>query len=148
MGLYDYYEGIQLKIGNFCMAEYRIGDVVYIPDGVYVAPTGAVVIKDKKLLMTTENVQNKWGGKVDVENDNPLAQFLAGYCAEDYEAKIFALTLERDRLVTIIWELNPKHKHDHDYFHSNCGLCQMEKESFKEVEQAIETCKTKNDAKG
>lgn len=73
MGIYDVYEGIQLKVGDVCMSSYCIGDRVDIADGVYIAPDGAVVIKDGKLLMTTDNVQDKWGSEINVEDRNPIS---------------------------------------------------------------------------
>ena len=33
--------------------------------------------------------------------------------------------------------LLPKYKHDHEYFHNDCGLCQWEKEEYVKVEQAL-----------
>lgn len=30
-----------------------------------------------------------------------------------------------------------KHNHDHDYFHEDCGLCQIEKGHWEKFEQAL-----------
>ena len=38
-----------------------------------------------------------------------------------------------------IHRLNPPHKHDHDYFHEDCGLCQIEKSQYEPTRQALES---------
>lgn len=73
MGIYDIYEGIQLKVGECILKEYHIGDTVNIPDGIYIGNEGAVVIKDGKLLWTTENIQTKWGETIDIDSYNPIS---------------------------------------------------------------------------
>lgn len=40
-------------------------------------------------------------------------------------------------LVAVIWKLNPKHRHDHDYFHKDCTLCGIEKVRYKAIKAAI-----------
>lgn len=42
--------------------------------------------------------------------------------------------IEEDNKVLIkeILRLSPKHKHDHEYFHDDCGLCLMEKDEWEE----------------
>ena len=47
------------------------------------------------------------------------------------------LKQQRDDLIVLIWELSPKHQHDHDYFHDNCTLCGMEKLRYEKIEAAI-----------
>ena len=42
-------------------------------------------------------------------------------------------------LIALIWKQNPKHRHDHDYFHDNCTLCGMEKLRYEKLEAAIIT---------
>jgi hypothetical protein len=37
---------VEMKVGNLSFEHYDIGDAVYVPDGVYMAPQGIVVIKD------------------------------------------------------------------------------------------------------
>jgi len=76
MGVYDCYEDIQLKVGECVLRQYKIGDKVGIPDGVYIAPDGAVVIKDRIFIMTTTNIQDKWGDLIDVNDRNPVMQVL------------------------------------------------------------------------
>jgi len=99
MGIYDEYEGVQLKVGDVGMCYYRIGDKVKLQDGVYVAPDGAVVIKNKKLFMTTKNVQDKWGGNIQVKNNNPIF---------DAAKKILIgqLQAENERLIQAIKDLS------------------------------------------
>ncbi len=88
MGTPDTYENIQLKIGNPMMNVYKLGDKVSIPDGVYLAPEGAVVIRDGKLLFTTSNIQDKWGGEVDIKNRSPLLGYMQAITIESLEAEL------------------------------------------------------------
>lgn len=44
----------------------------------------------------------------------------------------------RKELLKFIWKQNPKHRHDHDYFHDDCTLCGMEKLRYEEIKAAIE----------
>jgi len=66
MGLFDTYAGVQLKIGDVCLRSFRVGHAVPIPDGIYLAREGIVVIKEGKLLASFEGddiIFDKWGGK-------------------------------------------------------------------------------------
>ena len=45
---------------------------------------------------------------------------------------------EIEGLRAIISELHPPHRHDHDYYHSDCGLCQMEKAKQESLDDRIE----------
>lgn len=61
MGIYDTYVGIQLKIGDNSLREYELGDSVDIPDSVYVAPDGIIVIIEGKLAAKFDFAISKWG---------------------------------------------------------------------------------------
>ena len=78
MGIYDIYGGIQLKIGGSSLREYDIGDTVEIPDGVYLAPEGIVVIVNGIFVATFEYFRDKWGEYYDLENiiENPFDQLI------------------------------------------------------------------------
>lgn len=43
-----------------------------------------------------------------------------------------------ESLIEFIWELTPKHRHDHEYFHDDCFLCGCEKERFEKINKRIE----------
>ena len=51
------------------------------------------------------------------------------------------LKQQRDDLIALIWKLNPKHRHDQDYFLYYCTLCGMEKICCEKIEAAIAKCK-------
>lgn len=79
MGMYDTFGEelqIQLKVGPCEMMFYKIGDEVPLQDGVYVAMEGSVVIKDSIFIMelAPEQVQDKWGGMVDITESSPFKQ--------------------------------------------------------------------------
>jgi hypothetical protein len=74
MGMYDTYWSekpteenmdkivqIQMKNGPCTLNNYTIGSKVDIPNGIYVAPDGIVVILKKKVAMVTDNFDDKWG---------------------------------------------------------------------------------------
>ena len=61
MGIYDTYVGVQLKVGEVCLREYELGDEVDIPDSVYVASDGIIVIIDGKLAARFDYAISKWG---------------------------------------------------------------------------------------
>ncbi len=44
--------------------------------------------------------------------------------------------------------LLPKYKHDHEYFHNDCGLCQWEKEEYVKVNQALTALDAEQKEKG
>ena len=80
MGIYDTYEGIQLKIGDVQMTYFSIGDAVPRPDGIYFGHEGAVAIFKGKLVGSYTDGQyiDKWGEriKVDVDSKNPIREAL------------------------------------------------------------------------
>jgi hypothetical protein len=41
------------------------------------------------------------------------------------------------KLHRLIERLCPKHQHDHDYWHDDCGLCQMEKQQYDLVQKEM-----------
>lgn len=65
MGIFDEYENVQMKVGNPGCRNFKIGDIVPIPDGVYFGNEGAVVVADRKLVLVLEQVRDKWGGAYD-----------------------------------------------------------------------------------
>lgn len=78
MGVYDTYGDIQLKVGNVDMGDYQIGDEAPIPDGIYFAPEGAVVIYKGLFVaeISPDAVFDKWGDPVEIGVDlrNPVSQ--------------------------------------------------------------------------
>lgn len=80
MGIYDTYGDIQLKVGDVDMSDYKIGDKVSLPDGVYFAPEGAVVTYQGLFVavISLDAVFDKWGGKIEIDIDlrNPVSQAL------------------------------------------------------------------------
>jgi len=89
MGCYDVYcdekkdISIQLKNGFCELKIYKIGDEVYIKDGVYVGNEGVVTIHEGKLLRVDKELNDKWGGIIDIEEilnpDNPISQAMDRY---------------------------------------------------------------------
>uniref|UniRef100_A0A6H1ZAG5 Uncharacterized protein n=1 Tax=viral metagenome TaxID=1070528 RepID=A0A6H1ZAG5_9ZZZZ len=64
MGIYDTYEGIQLKVGSFGMDNYNLGDEVPIKDGIYVGHEGIVVVIGRKFMAKFNNLTSKWGDEI------------------------------------------------------------------------------------
>lgn len=61
MGIYDTYGDIQIKVGEVCMRQFDIGDEVDIPDGVYIAPDGIIVIVSGEFVAEFKHAISKWG---------------------------------------------------------------------------------------
>lgn len=62
MGVYNIYAGVQLKVEPDCdLSEYKIGDKVPLPDGVYVGNEGFVVIIKGILIGMFPTITTKWG---------------------------------------------------------------------------------------
>ena len=64
MGVYNYYEGVQLKVEdqeNLILKEYFIGDAVPLPDGIYIGHEGVVVVLNGKLIAYFKEMVSKWG---------------------------------------------------------------------------------------
>lgn len=82
MGTPDFFAHIQLKVGNPIMRNFEIGDEVPsdIPDGVYVAYEGVVVINNRKFIAQFPCVHTKWGNALDnktiMHAHNPAAQMV------------------------------------------------------------------------
>lgn len=78
MGMYDTFNGIQLKVGDCVLDNFKIGDKVSIPDGVYLAPDGVVVVLRGVLVFTSPVIHSKWGGPLSpdklLEPINPFVQ--------------------------------------------------------------------------
>lgn len=68
MGIFDTYGSTQLKAGKPWQIQYKIGDKVKIPDGVYLDDDGVVVIKDSIFVaeLTPDQVFDYWGNEVDI----------------------------------------------------------------------------------
>lgn len=69
MGIYDTYGETQLKVGDPQLRDFKLGDTVDIPDGVYMAPEGVVVIIDSKFVAEFAAVVDKWGDEIGGEVD-------------------------------------------------------------------------------
>jgi hypothetical protein len=67
MGVYDTFGklGLQIKAGPCAMEDYKTGDKVPLPDGVYVANEGVMVVQNGIFIMETERFFDKWGGILD-----------------------------------------------------------------------------------
>jgi cell division protein FtsB len=98
--------------------------------------------------LTTENQQLKAENKRLVEQlreGHHCTSFgMCGEAGEKYEKEIALLKarveeLERDnkRLREFIIKNHPPNRHDHNYFHDDCFLCQIEKRDYEKVEQAL-----------
>ena len=81
MGTYNtYFDGeisVQLKVGDTDeMNDYTIGNICDLADGVYVGYEGAVAVKNSKVVLVTNNLQDKYGGEIScrelVEPNNPV----------------------------------------------------------------------------
>ena len=76
MGVYDCYGKCQLKVGPCELNEYDVGDKVPISDGIYIDYGGAVVIKDGVFVAEFEQLTDKYGDPIDIEElanqRNPL----------------------------------------------------------------------------
>ena len=92
MGTYNTYidgeVGIQLKIGDTeDMKTYKVGDVCDLSDGVYIGYEGAVAVKSNKVVLVTENVQDKYGCEIDCEGlinpSNPIFQAVQQFKKEN-----------------------------------------------------------------
>ena len=57
---------------------------------------------------------------------------------KELDAKFKKLVIENKRLRGFIEKHHPPNRHDHSYFHDDCGLCQMEKNEYEEVQQLLE----------
>lgn len=62
MGMYNTYGSVQLKVGALTLREYKIGDEVDIPDGIYCGREGLVVVKDGIFIVEFPALFSKWGG--------------------------------------------------------------------------------------
>lgn len=80
MGVYDTYNGIQLKVGPMDFEDYAMGDTVPIPDSVYLGNEGAVVVLNGVLAATFDRVITKWGDELKpieiIEELSPIIQVL------------------------------------------------------------------------
>jgi hypothetical protein len=100
MGLYDTYgddQEIQLKVGNPDMHHYKVGDIVEIPDGVYVGWEGVVIISGSKLVASSSKIFNKWGGELNkedlIKNDSEVHQVIKALKQQDSEVQQAAQAL-------------------------------------------------------
>ncbi len=79
MGLYDTYGETQLKVREADdMRDYKTGDKAEIPDGVYVAHEGVIVIVNGVFVAEFPYLTDKYGGMISTEellgDRNPVAQ--------------------------------------------------------------------------
>jgi len=72
MGMFDEYDGVQLKVGPRTCHCYNIGDSVPIKDGVYVGWTGFVVIIGGKLSQTFGHINTKYDFEEPVSAERTL----------------------------------------------------------------------------
>lgn len=80
MGVYDIYGDTQLKVGPCLLKCYNVGDEVEIPDGIYIANEGVVVILDGKFVAEFDKLMSKWGDVIDpgavIDSFHPVKQAL------------------------------------------------------------------------
>jgi len=78
VGVYDCYGDCQLKVGPCELNAYKIGDKVFIPDGIYLDYGGAVVIKDGVFVAEYKSLTDKYGTPINihdlVDERNPVSQ--------------------------------------------------------------------------
>lgn len=78
MGIYNIYNGIQLKVGIVDMIYYKVGDKVAIPDGIYVGYEGIAIIDGGKLRRTYDYLIDKWGNEIKCKDviapNNPISK--------------------------------------------------------------------------
>jgi hypothetical protein len=83
MGIYNTFgkTAIQLKVGECFLTHYKVGDKIKIPDGIYIAYEGVVIIKISKIIAAYEpDLFDKWGNPIDIDellnNKSPLINAL------------------------------------------------------------------------
>jgi len=80
MGVYDEYEGIQIKAGDCEMKSYKVGGETNLPDGVYIGYEGIVVIVDGVFVKSFLYLFDKWGGVIEpdtvINPYNPITQVI------------------------------------------------------------------------
>ena len=64
MGVYDTYGSSQLKVGPCEMKVYKIGDKVWIEDGLYIGDSSFIVIARGIFMAEYDSATSKWGDKV------------------------------------------------------------------------------------
>jgi len=94
MGLYNCFgeRGIQLKAEDYdelMIKSYKIGDKINLPDGVYVANEGIVVIYRGTFVAEVDSIYDKYGGIINLSNElekrNPIAQVIKEFNNENKE---------------------------------------------------------------
>lgn len=80
MGMYDSYERVQLKIGPRELNDYKLGEAVPLPDGIYAGLEGFIVVYDMHLLAVHYNIYTKWGDELSpddvLDEHNPYKEAL------------------------------------------------------------------------
>ena len=51
--------------------------------------------------------------------------------------QLAAAEKNKDRMKAFILKKHPPNRHDHDYFHADCSLCQWEEKDYADVEQVL-----------
>lgn len=71
MGVYDIYGvlEVQLKVGDVGLEHFKVGDKVYIPDGIYFGrEEAAIVIKDGIFVAEFPRIMDKFGHEIDINH--------------------------------------------------------------------------------
>lgn len=78
MSIFDWYDGVQMKIGDPSFRKYNIGDYINVPDGIggnipvadgiYIGYEGVIVVLDGKLIVRFDGVYTKWGQFLNMED--------------------------------------------------------------------------------
>jgi len=87
MGVYNMLGDCQIKAGPCDMEHFVIGEKVPLPDGVYVAHEGIVVVIMGVFVGEFSTLTDKWGGEIDpvdvIEKLNPVALGIADALNEE-----------------------------------------------------------------
>lgn len=80
MGVFDEVEGIQIKLLDCSMNEYKVGDKIDLDDGCYIGYEGAFIVKEKTIMGVAYALYTKWGDKVKAEDildsKSPIVRYL------------------------------------------------------------------------
>ncbi len=56
---------------------------------------------------------------------------------EDVQAQLKTSQEQMKRQASFIEKVYPKHRHNHEYFQEDCGLCQTEKRDYEAMQEAL-----------
>jgi hypothetical protein len=65
MSLFNTYEECQIKVGDLSLKKFKVGDYTEIPDGMYIAHEGIVVIQNGIFIGVVKHIFDKWGNEIE-----------------------------------------------------------------------------------